>query len=158
MDAGEEVFVRLSIDGVASVGLLADRACAKFPRWGAAANAGQVHLYLVTEERARALHCGGSADDILAGDSLFPSYALERAGVIPGSWLLARVSQPAAAAASLEDLLVASGMRREEVRSEVVRRAYMRYGGAVAAALAGAGRPEVASDVYALAARQAYSR
>ena len=95
MDAGEEVFAPLSIDGVASVGLLADRACAKFPRWGAA-DAGQMRLYLVTEERARALQCGGSADVILSGDSLFPSDALERAGVIPGSWLLARVSQPAA--------------------------------------------------------------
>ena len=76
---------------------LAERACAKFPRWGAA-DAGQMRLYLVTEERARALQCGGSADDILAGDSLFPSDALERAGVIPGSWLLARVALPAAAA------------------------------------------------------------
>jgi len=91
----EEEFAKLEKRAGDSVTDLAERACAKFPRWGAA-DAGQVRLYLVTEERARALQCGGSADDILAGDSLFPSDALERAGVIPGSWLLARVSQPAA--------------------------------------------------------------
>jgi hypothetical protein len=49
-------------------------------------------------------------------------------------------------------MLFASGMRREDVRLAVVRRDYTRYGGAVAGALAGAGRPETAADVYALAA------
>ena len=59
---------------------------------------------------------------------------------------------PAAAPASLEDLLVEGGMRRADVRKEVVRRAYTRYGGAVAGALAGAGRAEAAVDIYAMAA------
>ena len=58
----------------------------------------------------------------------------------------------AAPAASLEDLLVAGGMRRTDVRVDVVRRAYVRYGGAVAGALAGAGRAEAAVDIYAMAA------
>ena len=69
---------------------------------------------------------------------------------------LAGVAVSAAAApavvASLEDLLVAGGMRRTDVRKEVVRRAYTRYGGAVAGALAGAGRAEAAVDIYAMAA------
>ena len=83
-----------------------------------------------------------------------PSDTLVYADITSGSWLLAHVSLPAAASAtrSLEELLVASGMRREDVRREVVRRAYTRYGGVVAGALAGAGRPEAAADVYALAA------
>ena len=92
--APDEVFAPLSIDGVASVGLLAERACAKFG-WGIPT---QMRLYLVTEECARSLQRGGSTDGIFAGDALFPVDALERAGVVPGSCLLARVSQPAAAA------------------------------------------------------------
>ena len=56
------------------------------------------------------------------------------------------------APASLEDLLVIGGMRRADVRKEVVRRAYTRYGGAIAGALAGSGRAEAAVDVYAMAA------
>ena len=148
-----EGFAELSIVSGDTIARLAERACAKFPRWGA--DAGQVRLYLVpTEERARALQRGTSAGDILAGDALFPGDTIERAGIASGSWLLARVSLPAAAGAarSLEELLVASGMRPEDVRREVVRRAYTRYGGVVAGALAGAGRPEAAADVYALAA------
>ena len=43
-------------------------------------------------------------------------------------------------------------MQPKDVRKEVVRRAYMRYGGVIAGALAGGGRPEAAADVYALAA------
>ena len=59
----------------------------------------QVRLFLVlTEECARALQCGSSAGDILTGDALLPGCTLERAGVTSGSWLLARVSPPAAAA------------------------------------------------------------
>ena len=90
----DEVFAPLSIDGVASVGLLAKRACDTFG-WGIPT---QMRLYLGTEECARSLQRGGSTDGIFAGDALFPGDALERAGVVPGSCLLARVSQPAAAA------------------------------------------------------------
>ena len=83
-----------------------------------------------------------------------PAFSLADAGVVSGAWLLARMPPPpaAAAAVSLEDLLIASGMRREDVSRAVVRRAYTRYGGAIAGALAGTGRPEAAADVYALAA------
>lgn len=145
-----EGFAELPMFPGDTVARLTKRACVEFS-WGAPTLA---CLYVVpTEESARALQRGASAASILASDALFPADTLERAGVVSASWLLARVSQPAAAAAaSLEDLLVASGMRREEVRREVVRRAYTRYGGVVAGALAGTGRPEAAADVYALAA------
>ena len=85
----DEVFAPLSIDGVASVGLLAKRACTEFG-WGVPT---QMRLYIVTtEESARALERGGSAAGILAGDALFSGDALERAGIASGSWLLARIS------------------------------------------------------------------
>lgn len=89
----DEVFAPLSIDGVASVGLLAKRACAEFPRWGA--DAGQVHLLLVKQ--------GGrenpTAEEEASAEALDkPAYTLADAHVASGSWLLARVSMPAAAA------------------------------------------------------------
>jgi hypothetical protein len=147
--ADGEVYAKLAILPGDDVADLAARACAEFG-WGSPS---QARLYLVVRSEV-----GGeapSADDekkALAGDALFPAASLQRAGVRVGALLLARVSQPAVAAASFEDLLVASGMREEDVRGEVVRRAFTRYGGVVAGALAGAGRPEAAADVYALAA------
>ena len=89
-----EVFAKLEKRAGDAVTDLAERACAKFG-WGIPT---QMRLYLVTEECARSLQRGGSTDGIFAGDALFPVDALERAGVVPGSCLLARVSQPAAAA------------------------------------------------------------
>ncbi len=131
--ADGEVYAKLAILPGDDVADLAARACAKFG-WGSPS---QARLYLVVLSEV-----GGeapSADDekeALAGDALFPAASLQRAGVRTGALLLARVSLPAVAAASFEDLLVASGMRQEDVRREVVRRAYTRYGGVVAGALA----------------------
>ena len=147
--ADGEVYAELAVLPGDDVADLAARACAAFG-WGTPS---QARLYLVVQSEV-----GGeapSADDekeALAGNALFPAASLQRAGVRAGALLLARVSLPAVAAASFEDLLVASGMRQEDVRREVVRRAYTRYGGVVAGALAGAGRPQAAADVYAMAA------
>ena len=91
------VFAKLEMRAGEAVADLAERACAKFQRWGA--DAGQVRLYLVpTEMRARELQRGSRADDILAGDALFAGDSLERAGIVSGSWLLARVPPPATTA------------------------------------------------------------
>ena len=86
----DEVFAPLSIDGVASVGLLAKRACAEFG-WGVPT---QMRLYLVP-------HAGKenpTADEETSAEALDkPAYSLADAGIASGSWLLARVSGPATA-------------------------------------------------------------
>ena len=73
---------------------LAARACAEFTRWGAA-DAGQVRLCLVP-------HAGKenptAAEEAAAVALDKPAFSLADAGVVSGSWLLARVSLPAAAA------------------------------------------------------------
>ena len=78
---------------------------------------------------------------------MLPSVTFSGAGERGDSWLRAR----AAPLPRFEDLLVTGGMRVEDVRPAVVRRAYQRYGGAVTAALAGVGRPEAAMDAYVAA-------
>ena len=89
-----EVFAPLSIDGIASVGLLAKRACAEFLRWGA--DAGKVRLYLVAH--APEADEPPSADEEARAEELTrPHWTLVRAGVVSGSWLLARVPPPAGA-------------------------------------------------------------
>ena len=80
---------------------------------------------------------------------MLPSVTVSVAGERSDSWSRAR----AAPLPRFEDLLVTGGMRAEDVRPAVVRRAYQRYGGTITAALAGAGRPEAAVDAY-LAAEQ----
>ena len=151
-----EAFAKLAVHAGDTVADLAERACAKFPRWRA--DAGQTRLCLVAHA-PEADEPPSAEEEARAVELTRPHWALSRAGVVSGSWLLAHVAVPAAPApapaASLEDLLVAGGMRRADVRKQVIRRAYVRYGGAVAGLLADAGRAEAAvaaADVYAMAA------
>ena len=90
----DEVFAPLSIDGVASVGLLAKRACTEFG-WGVPT---QMRMYLVPHDGE--LKPLAEAEDRAALLDE-PALLLKRAGVVPGSWLLARVSGPATAAGAL---------------------------------------------------------
>ena len=93
-----EFFAVIELRAGDNVGLLVERACEKFPRWGV--DAGQVSLF-----RAAA----GDADRpspativAVAADSagrLSEEWPLSRAGIVKGCWLLARVPPPAAAAA-----------------------------------------------------------
>ena len=89
----DETFAELPLLAGDNVARLVARACEKFPRWGV--DAGQVKLFRVpNEEQARAIQRDpSSAAGILRGNSLFSSDAVE-----PGSWLLARVPPPPAAA------------------------------------------------------------
>ena len=97
--ADGEVYAELAVLPGDTVARLAERACAKFPRWGAA-DAGQLCLFLVAQKEA-----GGkapSAEDeqkALSGDALFPAASLQSASVGGGALLLARVPAPAAAGA-----------------------------------------------------------
>ena len=90
-----EGFAELSAFPSDTVARLTKRACAEFG-WGVPT---QARLYLVPSvERARELQLpGASAADILAGAALFPGDS-----IAPGSWLLARVSPPAAAAVAVD--------------------------------------------------------
>jgi hypothetical protein len=75
---------------------LAERVCDKFPRWGAV-DAGQVRLYLVDQPPGGDEPSEGAEATALDRWRLQSGWTLEHAGVASGSWLLARVSQPAAA-------------------------------------------------------------
>ena len=87
------MFAPLSIDGIADAGFLAERACTKFG-WP---DAGQVAFFRVPGGRERALAV--ETDPSLAADILVSAnkLAVDEA-VEPGSWLLARVAPPPAAA------------------------------------------------------------
>ena len=95
--ADGEVYAELAVLPGDTVARLAGRAVAAFPRWGAA-DAGQLRLHLV--ERPPDADEPPSADEeALAVELKRPHWTLARAGVGAGSWLLARVAPPAAAAA-----------------------------------------------------------
>jgi hypothetical protein len=99
---GSSSFAELEVMSSDSVARLAKRACNEFRHWGVAAD--QVELFLVA--------AGGDAPtreaiEALIADSaqrLAENWSLARAGIVAGSWLVARVSlpPPAAAAASSE--------------------------------------------------------
>ena len=88
-----EVFAKVEMHAGDLVADLAECAWTKFPRWGA--DAGQVRLYLVK-------NCGKenpTADEEATAVALVkPGYALTDVGIASGSWLIAWVSLPAAAA------------------------------------------------------------
>ena len=89
-----EAFIKLQLDGCVDAGDAAARACDKFPHW--VVNAGQVGLFLVLggREEARSMQRNPlSAAGTLQREPLFADDP-----VIPGSWLLARVPPPVAAA------------------------------------------------------------
>ena len=89
-----EIFVPLCIDGVASVGLLAKRACVEF---GLGVPT-QARLYLVQHDVGELKPpAEAEADAELLEE---PAQLLENAKIRPGSWLLARVLPPAAAASA----------------------------------------------------------
>jgi len=92
--ADYEVYAALPILPGDTVALLAERACAKFARWGAA-DAGQVRLYLVPHEGVRKPLAEAEARATLLDE---PALSLADAGIVSGSWLLARVPRPPAAA------------------------------------------------------------
>lgn len=72
---------------------LVRRACTEFSHWKA--NAGQVVLYLVPSERARAIEFNpSSAEDILLGQHLFSGDSLAAAGITPSCYLIARITVP----------------------------------------------------------------
>lgn len=92
-------FAELEAVSSDSIARLTERACIKFKRWGV--DADEVELYLAVavgddEPSADAIK------DALSGPRLQASWKLDRAGIVAGSWLLARVSpQPAAAPGAL---------------------------------------------------------
>ena len=116
--AGEEFYAELSIFSGDKIARLAERACAKFPRWGAA-DAGQVRLFLVKR--------GGKLPtpemEAAATPLEDPSDTLVYAGIVSGSWLLARVSLPATAAGA--------SWRGGLVRTTMSARAYLHLGAAL---------------------------
>jgi hypothetical protein len=90
----EESFAKLQLGGCADVADVAVRVCKEFPHWGV--HAEQVCLFLAAgggEVRPPALAAAANPAARL-GEGL----TLDRAGITPGSWLLARVPPPAAAA------------------------------------------------------------
>ena len=90
-------FAELEAVSSDSVARLAGRACTKFSHWGVAAD--QVELFLAAEEGEDA-PSPESIEALLADPSkrLGEAWSLERARIRPGSWLLARVPPPPAAA------------------------------------------------------------
>ena len=100
-DGEDECYAELSILLGDTVARLAKRACAEFPRWGAA-DAGQVSLYLVPNDACSGDEPSEKAEaDALGGARLQSGKTLAGASIAPRSWLLARISLPAAAAGAL---------------------------------------------------------
>ncbi len=102
-DVPDQVFIEISLQAGDNVARFTGRACEKLGLGAGAPS--RCPLFRVPDEaRARAIQRNpSSATDILLGEPLFASDAVE-----PGSWLLARVSLPPAAEPS------ASRRRRAE--------------------------------------------
>jgi len=111
----DEVYAPLCIDELSSVGLLAERACAKFPRWET--DAGQVRLFLVRHVGVRKPPVEVEASAAQLDE---PALSLFDAGVVSGSWLLARVSLPAAAPGALVRR-VALSLRHTHIYTRTIR-------------------------------------
>ena len=92
----DEVYAKLQAKASDDVADLTRRACAEFG-WGVCT---QARLYLLPH--APDADEPPSADEERRAEELTrPHWGLARARIIPGSWLLARVSLPAAAAGAL---------------------------------------------------------
>ena len=93
--AGEldEVFAELSCFAGDTVARLAKRACDTFG-WGVPT---QAQIYLLVHAPGGDEPPAEAERAALANARLQSGWALEHAGVVPGSWLLARVPPPAAA-------------------------------------------------------------
>ena len=88
----DEAFARLEISDGDTVGILAESACRKFPRWGLV-DAGQIRLFLVAD--AGADQPSVDAIDLIIDNNeklLQVNKRLSEAGVASSSWLVARVT------------------------------------------------------------------
>lgn len=92
----DDAYAKLKTEASDDVADLVMRACREFPRWGT--DAGQVRLYLVVHAPGGDEPTAEAETAALESRWLQSGWTLERASVIPGSWLLARVALPAAAA------------------------------------------------------------
>ena len=90
----DQTFAELMLLPGDNVARLVGRACDKFG-WGAPS---RCRLYLVAPPDGDDEPSAVAISDALAGERLQSSWPLVRAGIGPGSWLLARVPPPPAAA------------------------------------------------------------
>ena len=90
-----EVYAELEMRAGDTVARLAARACKEFKRW--AVDADQLRLFLVNHPHD-ADEPPSAEEEKVVTELTRPHWALPRAGVGPGSWLLARVPAPAAPA------------------------------------------------------------
>ena len=89
----DETFAALPLQDGDIVARLVGRACEKFG-WGAPS---RCRLFLVAPPDGVDEPSADAIKDALSGERLQSSWPLERAGIRPGSWLLARMPPPAAA-------------------------------------------------------------
>ena len=92
----DETFAKLPLQPGDNVARLVGRACKEFPRWGV--DAGQVKLFLVASPDGHNEPSAIAIKDALLLEPLSPFDTLADAGIVSGSWLLARVPPPPAAA------------------------------------------------------------
>ena len=92
----DEVYAKVTTEASDDVADLTKRACSEFPRWGA--DAGQVRLHLVVHPSGGDEPTEEAEVAALDGQRLQSAWTLADAGIVSGSWLLARISLPAAAA------------------------------------------------------------
>ena len=153
--AKEDVFARVVITSSDLVTDVAERSCAKFPRWHL--DAGQVRLLLVAK-------AGAPKPQVPAPEAfkdlkpLAEEATLESAGVTSGAWLVA-VPAPASGSGggsggssakhTAEDLLAIAGVH--PVQQSVLLRAAQRYGGMLSYAVT-SGKADIAKEAYDMAA------
>ena len=92
----DQVFVKVMLAGCADVSDVSKRACGELGL-GAGAHS-RCCLYLVAPPDGFDEPSADAIKDALSGERLQSSWPLEHARIGPGSWLLARVSQPPTAA------------------------------------------------------------
>ena len=93
-----QIFRKVQLSSCGDVADLTERMCKEFPRWGA--DAGQVQLFLVAAPVGVDEPSAGALEGALCGARLQSSWPLAHAGIVPGSWLLARILPDTAAAAA----------------------------------------------------------